>query len=45
MEDTTLGLKDSLDIKEKSKEFLDKRLKSYKKSMQETCNSIKRPNM
>jgi hypothetical protein len=37
-------LKDKIDIKEKTEELLDKRLKSCLRNMQELSNSIKRPN-
>jgi hypothetical protein len=45
MKQITLGLKDTIDIKEKTEEYLGKRLKNYKRSMHELSNSIKRPNL
>jgi hypothetical protein len=39
------GSKTKIDIKEKTEEYLDKRLKSYKRNTQELCNSIKKPNL
>jgi hypothetical protein len=45
VEDRISGLKDKLDIKEKTEEFIDKRLKSCKRNTKELCNSIKRPNL
>jgi hypothetical protein len=45
VEDTISGLKDKISIKEKTKEFSDKRLKSCERNMQEPSNSIKRPNL
>jgi hypothetical protein len=45
MEARISGPEDKIDIKEKTDEFLDKRLKSCKRNMQELCNSIKRPNL
>jgi hypothetical protein len=45
VEDRISGLEDKKGIKEKTKEFLDKRLKSCKRIMQEFSDSIKRPNL
>jgi uncharacterized protein YhaN len=45
VEDRISGLKDKIEIKEKEEEFLDKRLKSYKRNMQELSDSIKRSNL
>jgi chromosome segregation ATPase len=36
-------LKDEMEIKEKTKELLDKQLKTHEKKMQELTDSIKRP--
>jgi hypothetical protein len=44
VKDRISGLKDKIDIKEKT-EFLDNKLKSYKRNMQEFCDSIKRANL
>jgi chromosome segregation ATPase len=41
VEDRISGLEDKIDMKEKTEEFLDKRLKSHKRNMKELCNSIK----
>jgi hypothetical protein len=45
VEDRISGLKDKINIKEKTEEFLDKRLKSCERKTQELCNSIKIPNL
>jgi tRNA splicing ligase len=45
VEDRILGLEDKIDIKEKTEELLDKRLKSCERNKQELCHSIKRPNV
>jgi hypothetical protein len=45
VEDRISGLEDKIDIKEYTKELLDKILKSYKRNMQGLSNSIKRPNL
>jgi hypothetical protein len=44
VEDKISGLEDRIDIKEKTEEFLNKRLKCCERNMQEFCGSIKRPN-
>jgi hypothetical protein len=41
VEDRISGIKDKIDIKEKTEEFLDKRLKSSERNAQELSNSIK----
>jgi hypothetical protein len=41
MKDRISGREDKIDIKGKTDEFLDKRLKSCERNMQELCNSIK----
>jgi hypothetical protein len=43
VEDRNSGHKDKIHIKEKTEEFLDKRLKSCERNMQEFCNSIRKP--
>jgi hypothetical protein len=45
VEDKTSGLEDKIDIKDKTKELLDKSLKNCKKNMQELSDSIKRPSV
>jgi nucleoside-triphosphatase THEP1 len=45
MEDKISGLEDKIDIKEKTEELLDKRLKSCGRNMQGLRNSIKRTNL
>jgi chromosome segregation ATPase len=45
VEDRISGLQDKIDINENTEVFLDKRLKSHKRNMQERCNSIKKPNL
>jgi hypothetical protein len=45
VEDRILGLGDKVDIKDKTEEFLDKRLKICKRKMQKPRDSIKRPNL
>jgi chromosome segregation ATPase len=45
VEDRISELKDKINTKEKTEDFLDKRLKSYERDMQELCDSIKRPNL
>jgi chromosome segregation ATPase len=45
VEDRISGLKDKIDINEKTEEFLDKRLKSCERNMQELSDSIKRPKL
>jgi hypothetical protein len=45
VEDRIPGLEDKIDIKEKTEEPLDKRLKKCKRKMQKINNSIKRPNL
>jgi chromosome segregation ATPase len=45
VEDRISELKNKIDSKEKTEEFLDKRLKSCERNMQEISNSIKRPNL
>jgi hypothetical protein len=45
VENRISGLKDKIDIKEKTEELLDKRHKSYERNMQEHSDSIKRPNL
>jgi hypothetical protein len=42
VEDGIPGLEDKIDIEGKIEEFLDKRLKSCKRNIQELCDSIKR---
>jgi hypothetical protein len=37
------GFEDKIDIKEKTEDLLDKRLKSCERNMQELSKSIKRP--
>jgi chromosome segregation ATPase len=45
VEDRISELKNKIGSKEKTEEFLDKRLKSCERNMQEISNSIKRPNL
>jgi septal ring factor EnvC (AmiA/AmiB activator) len=45
VEDWISRHKDKIDVKEKTENLLDKRLKSYKRSTQDLSNSIKRPNL
>jgi hypothetical protein len=45
VENRISGLNDKTDIKEKTEEFLDKNLKSFKRNMQGLSDSIKRPNL
>jgi chromosome segregation ATPase len=45
VEDRISGCEDKIGTKEKTEEFLDKRLKSCERNMQELCDSIKRPNL
>jgi hypothetical protein len=45
VEDRVLGLKDKTDIKENMGEYIDERLKSCEKNIQELCNCIKTPNL
>jgi hypothetical protein len=45
VEDTTSGLEDKIVIKEKTKEFLEKRLKNCERNMQELSDSIRRQNL
>jgi hypothetical protein len=45
VEDRISGLKDNIDIKEKTEEFLNKRLKNCTRNIQELSDSIKRPNL
>jgi chromosome segregation ATPase len=45
VEERISGLKDKIDIKEKTEEFIDKRLKSCKRKAEELFNSLKRPNL
>jgi chromosome segregation ATPase len=45
VEDRISKLKNKIGSKEKTEEFLDKRLKSCERNMQEISNSIKRPNL
>jgi uncharacterized protein (DUF3084 family) len=45
VQDRTSGLKDKLDIQEKTEEFLDKRLKTCERNAQELSDSKKRPNL
>jgi hypothetical protein len=45
VEDRNSVLKDKIKIKEKTEEILIKQLKSCERNMQETSNSIKRPNL
>jgi hypothetical protein len=45
VEDRISGLKDKIDINEKTEEFVDKRHKSYKWNTKELSNSVKRPNL
>jgi chaperonin cofactor prefoldin len=40
VEDRISMLKDKIDIKERSKEYIDRRLKSNKRNLQELCDSI-----
>jgi hypothetical protein len=45
VENRISGLEDKIDIKDKTKELLDKSLKNCKKNMQELSDSIKRPSV
>jgi hypothetical protein len=45
VEDRILELDEKIDIKEKTEELLDERLKSCKRNMQELSNSIKIQNL
>jgi hypothetical protein len=45
VKDRLSGLEDKINIKEKTEELLDKRLKSCERNMQELSNSIKTPNL
>jgi predicted nucleic acid-binding Zn-ribbon protein len=45
VEDRILGLKDKMHIKDKTEEYLDKRLKNCERNMQELCTSVKGPNL
>jgi hypothetical protein len=45
VEDRISGLKDKIDIKENTEEFLEKILKRGKRNMQECCNSRRRQNL
>jgi hypothetical protein len=45
VEDRISELEDKIDIKENTKEYLEKILKRCKRNMQEICDSIKRPNL
>jgi hypothetical protein len=45
VEDRISGLEDKVDIKDKTEELLDKRLKSCERKTQELKDSIKRPNL
>jgi chromosome segregation ATPase len=45
VEDRISGLKDKIEIKEKTEEHLVKQLQSCERNMQELSNSIKRPNL
>jgi hypothetical protein len=42
VEDKVSALEDKVDIKEKTEELLDKRLKSWERNTQELSNSIKK---
>jgi hypothetical protein len=45
MEDRISGFEDKIDIKDKPEEYIEKRLKSCERNMQEHCDSIKRQNL
>jgi chromosome segregation ATPase len=45
VEDRISGLKDKIEIKERTEENIDKRLKIWERNIQELCNSIKRQNL
>jgi hypothetical protein len=45
VEERISELEDKIEIKEKTEELLDKRLKIGERNMQELSNSIKRPNL
>jgi hypothetical protein len=45
VENRNSGLKDKIDIKEKTEELLNKRLKSCKRNKQQLSDSTKRPNL
>jgi hypothetical protein len=45
VEDRISGLEDKIDIKKRREEYIDKRLKIWKRNMQELCDYIKSLNL